>query len=75
MPTYRYYFNSHADAPFTSSIDTGDDSFEHNVKSITIIGGNCKRSTSHYRPEKQPKYWIEIEGVLEIEDGHATITQ
>jgi hypothetical protein len=70
---YRVYFNAHADFPLVWSIDTGDDSTEINVKSITIIGGNCKRFTSHYRPERQPKAWFEIQGKLVILDEHATI--
>lgn len=69
---YRVYFNAHADYPLVGSIDTGDDTEEINVKSITIKK-TASDSVSHYRPERQPKFWFEVEGFLVIEDGNAII--
>lgn len=70
--TYRVYFNAHADAPLVGSIDTGDDTEEINVKSISLKR-TASDAISHYRPEKQPKFWFEVHGTLVITDGHAII--
>jgi hypothetical protein len=73
--TYRVYFNQHSDFPLVGSIDTGDDAEELNVETIEIIGVNNGKIQSHYRPERQPKFWLEVEGELKIVDGHAVIIQ
>lgn len=70
--TYRVYFNAHADAPYVGSIDSGDDTEELNVKSI-VLKRTASDAISHYRPEKQPMFWLEVHGILVIEDGHAII--
>jgi hypothetical protein len=72
---YRVYFNAHADFPLVCSIDTGDDTEELNVKTITILGVDGGLVPSRYRPERQPKFWLEVKGHLTIEDGHAVIDQ
>lgn len=72
---YRIYFNAHGDAPLVGSIDEGDGTEELNVKTISIVCQSGNRMTSHYRPERQPKFWIQVEGTLQIVDGHATIYQ
>ena len=69
---FRVYFNAHADFPLITSIDSGDDTKEYNVKDITIFTQSV--ITSHYRPERQPKFWLEVEGDLEIFAGRAVIT-
>jgi hypothetical protein len=77
MATYRVYFNAHEEFPLVCSIDTGDDTTELNVKTITIDSacGGRGRITSHYRPARQSKFWLEVIGDLEIKDDHAVITQ
>lgn len=75
VKNYRIYFNSHGDFPLIASVDTGDDTEEINVKTISIVCATGNRLTSCYRPERQPKFWIQIEGCLKITDGNAVITQ
>lgn len=70
---YRCYFNSHLDYPLVCSIDTGDGSKELNTKSLTIVGTGLIKFV--YRKERQPKFWAEVAGTLEITDGHAIIEQ
>jgi hypothetical protein len=72
---YRIYFNAHGDFPLIASIDTGDDTKELKVRTISIVCQSGNRTSSHYRPERQPKFWIQVEGVLEIIDGNAVIYQ
>ena len=72
---YRIYFNQHSDFPFVGSIDTGDDTEEINVKTIRILGTQDGLIKSVYRSERQPRFWLEVDGLLEITDGHALIDQ
>lgn len=70
--TYRVYFNSHEDYPNVCSIDTGDDTEELNVETI-CIRRTASDAISHYRPERQPKFYLEVHGTLIVVDGHAVI--
>lgn len=74
MPTYRVYFNRHAEFPTVFSVDEGDQSSEINVARVE---GHRVNFEFHYDPNVKinpdtPSAWMTVHhAVLQVREGTA----